>query len=122
VAALAEVVGFRYRWFEERKDFAHGAGMFVLTPEGKISRTLYGISFPERDLKLALTEASEGRLGSPFDRLLLYCFSYDPETHKYALVAKQVMKLGGALTVASLGITLILLWRRDRRRHRLAAA
>lgn len=120
VRALADSVGFRYRWLPEQKDFAHGAGMFVLTPEGRISRTLYGIEFSPRDLRLSLTEASEGRLGSPFDKLLLYCFSYDPETHKYAMVARNVMRLGGLLTVVALGSLLMVLWRRDR--QRMAAA
>jgi protein SCO1/2 len=115
VRRLADAVGFRYRWLEAQKQFSHAAGMFVLTPEGKISRTLYGIDYPVQDLRFSLLEASEGRLGSPLDRLVLYCFQYDPETHKYALVALNVMKLGGVLTVVCLGLLLGFLWIRERR-------
>ena len=120
VRALADALGFRYRWFEDKKEFAHGAGMFALTPDGTVSRTLYGIAFSARDLKLSLAEASEGRLGSPFDKLLLYCFRYDEASHKYALVARNVMKVGGALTVGTLAVFLTLLWTRERGRSRAA--
>lgn len=116
VRALADHLGFAYRWLPEKKEFSHAAGMFVLTPDGKISRTLYGISFPSKDLRFSLMEASEGRLGSPMDKLLLYCFQYDPETHKYAMVAVNVMKLGGLLTVLGIGIFLAVNWTRERRR------
>jgi len=112
IKALADALGFRYRWVEEQKEFAHAAGMFALTPDGKISRTLYGIEYSSRDLKLTLVEAGEGRLGSPFDRLLLYCFQYDGETHKYALVAVNIMKLGGLATVLIMGTFLLVQWRR----------
>ena len=121
VRTLADAVGFAYRWLPEKKEFSHAAGIFLLTPEGKISRTLYGIAYPAKDLKFSLLEASEGRLGSPMDKLLLYCFAYDPEKHKYALVALNVMKLGGALTVLALGIFLAVNWTRERRRHSLPA-
>ncbi len=116
VRRLADALGFGYRYMPERKQFAHAAGIFVLTPDGTISRTLYGIEFPSKDLKLSLIEASEGRLGSPVDKLVLYCFQYDPETHKYALAAINVMKLGGLLTVVVLGSFLAVHWGRERRR------
>ena len=91
--------------------------MFALTPDGKISRTLYGIEFSSRDLRLTLLEAEEGRLGSPFDRLLLYCFQYDGETHKYALVAANIMKMGGVATVLIMGTFLLVHWRRRETVH-----
>jgi protein SCO1/2 len=115
IRVLANALGFRYRWVAEKEEFAHAAGMFVLTPEGKISRTLYGIEFAARDLRLSLVEAAEGRLGTPFDRLLLYCFQYDPETHKYSLVAVNVMKLGALATLIALGAFLTVQWSRERR-------
>jgi protein SCO1/2 len=118
VRTLADALGFKYRWLEEKGEFAHAAGIFVLTPDGTISRTLYGIQFAEKDLRLSLVEASEGRLGSPFDKLLLYCFQYDSETHKYALVAVNVMKLGGLLMVIAIGTFLVVQWTRERRLHR----
>jgi len=117
VRRLADALGFRYRWLEKEKQFAHAAGIFVLTPEGRVSRTLYGIEFAPKDLRLSLVEAGEGKLGSPFDRILLYCYQYDAKTHKYALVARNAMKLGGLLTMTALGTLLGVLWSRDRRRR-----
>jgi protein SCO1/2 len=118
VRTLADSLGFAYRWIPEEQQFAHAAGMFVLTPGGTVSRTLYGIAFPGQDLRLSLVEAGKGKLGSPVDKLLLYCFQYDPATHKYALVAINVMKLGGLLTVVLLGGFLAVQWTRERRKRR----
>ena len=120
VRRLADALGFRYRWVEEQKEFAHAAGLFVLTPEGKLSRTLYGIEFASKDLRLSLLEAGEGKLGSPMDKLILFCFKYDDAAHKYVMVAMNVMKLGGLLTVIALGGLLIILWSRERRQPRHA--
>jgi protein SCO1/2 len=117
VRALADSLGFAYRWVPEKKEFAHAAGMFVLTPDGTISRTLYGIAFPSRDLRLSLVEAGKGNLGSPVDKLLLYCFQYDPAARKYAMVAVNLMKLGGLLMVIVLGAFLSVQWTRERRRR-----
>jgi len=117
VARLADALGFGYRWVEEQQQFAHAAGMFVLTSDGTVSRTLYGIEYPERDLRLSLTEASQGKLGSPLDKLTLYCFQYNPQTGSYAMVATNVMKLGGLVTVILLGGFIGLQWLRERARH-----
>ncbi len=119
---LADALGFGYRYDPIRKQYAHPAGMFVLTPEGTISRTLYGIEFSPKDLRLSLTEASQGRLGTPLDKFLMYCYQYDPKTHKYALVAANVMKAGGLVSLIVLGALLAVLWTRERRRHRPATA
>ena len=115
VARLAQAVGFHYRWDEESKQYAHAAGIFVLTPDGRVSRTLYGIQFPARDLRLALVEASQGGIGSPVDRLLLFCYHYDPETRRYGLTPMGVMRIGGVLTMVFLGMFLLSAWRRERR-------
>jgi protein SCO1/2 len=115
VSRLAKAVGFRYRWDEESKQYAHAAGIFVLTPDGRVSRTLYGITFPARDLRLALVEASQGGIGSPVDRLLLFCYHYDPETRRYGLTPMAVMRIGGVLTMVFLGMFLLSAWRRERR-------
>jgi len=117
VRRLADALGFGYRWVPDQKQFAHAAGLFVLTPEGKISRTLYGIQFPAKELKLSLVEAGQGKLGSPLDKLILFCFHYDAETHRYAVVATNVMKLGGLATLILLGGFVTLLWARERRHH-----
>jgi protein SCO1/2 len=120
VRRLADALGFKYRWVPDRKEFAHAAGMFVLTPEGKVSRTFYGVEFPSKDLRLSLVEAGEGKLGSPFDKLLLYCFQYDAKAHKYAMVAMNVMKVGGLFTIIALGVFLAVFWSRERHRPRHA--
>ncbi len=120
---LAEQVGFHYRYDEKTSQFAHAAAIMVLTPEGKVSRYLYGIRFSPRDLRLALTEAAESKFGLS-DRLLLFCFHYDPQARGYVLFATNFMRAGGALTVLALGLALFRLWRRERpvRRENLVTA
>lgn len=105
-STLAEAIGFKYYYDEEQEQFAHAALLTVLTAEGKISRYLYGIQFKERDLHLALVEASEGKVGSTIDRILLYCFHYDPDAGGYVVFAANVMRLGGSIT---LGLMVILI-------------
>ncbi len=122
IDTLTAAVGFKYKYDPKKQQYYHAAGMFVLTPEGKISRTLYGIEYPTKDLRLSLVEASEGKLGTPLDKLILFCCQYDPGTHKYSVVAFQVMKLGGVLTLIGLGGLLGLLWIRERHRSHHAAA
>lgn len=112
IKQLASDVGFNYRYDEDQKQYAHAAGIFVLTPSGKLSRTLYGIQFPSRDLKLALLEASEGKIGTLGDRLLMFCYHYDPKGKKYAIMATQIMKLAGALTVLLLSLYFLFSFRK----------
>lgn len=114
---LADAVGFEYRWDERTKQWAHAAAIFVVTPDGRVSRYLYGIEYPPASLKLALVEAGEGKLGNTVDRLLLYCFHYDPAAGSYVFFATNVMKLGGLLTLVGLGGFLLHLWRGNRRRR-----
>jgi protein SCO1/2 len=85
----------------------------LLTPEGKISRYFYGIQYPSRDLRLGLVEASEGKIGTPADQILLFCYHYDPSTGKYGLLISHVIQAGGALTVLILGIAILLLFRSE---------
>lgn len=112
--ALADAIGFQYYYDEERKEYAHAAGAFVITEKGIISRYLYGLEFKERDLKLALLEASEGKIGSTLDRLILYCFHYDPSSKGYVMMAGNIMKLGGLLTLVIVTIFLSIFWARER--------
>lgn len=114
--ALAEAVGFKYYLDKNTGEYAHPAMTVVLTDEGVISRYLYGIDHEQRNLKLALLEASEGRVGTVMDRLLLYCYRYDPDEKGYVMFAANVMKLGGALTVVLLGLFLGGLWLKERSR------
>lgn len=113
---LADAIGFRYFWDEEQEQYAHPAVVTILTPEGKISRYLYGIEFKTQDLRLALLEASAGRIGSTIDRLLLYCYHYDPEAKGYVVLATNIMKIAGLVTVVILTLFLAILWLRDRTR------
>jgi protein SCO1/2 len=122
IAQLARAVGFRYTWDPAIKQYAHAAGVVVLTPAGRVSRYFYGIEYSPRDLRLGLVEASERRIGSPVDQLLLYCYHYDPTTGKYGMVAMTAVRIGGALTIGSLLAFWISLWWRGRHPPRLAAA
>ncbi|MDO8643599.1 MAG: SCO family protein [bacterium] len=114
IKALAEQIGFRYKYDKEEEQYAHAAGLFILSPEGKISRVLYGVQFEPRDLKLALLEAAQGKIGTLVDRLTLYCYSYDPKTHRYSLFARNLMKLGGLVTVVFLAVLVGGFWWRGR--------
>lgn len=111
---LADAVGFGYYYDEKKQEYAHPAAAFVITPEGKISRYLYGITFKPHDLKLSLLEAADGRTGSTIDRLILYCYHYDPSSKSYALFAGNVMRVGGVLTVLFLGIFLAGYWAKEK--------
>ena len=114
---LADTLGFRYYYVPERDEYAHPAVIFVLTPDGKISRYLYGIEYKPNDIRLALLEASQGKTGSTIDRLILYCYHYDPDAGSYVLFATNVMKLGGAVSLIILALFLGILWLRESRRR-----
>jgi protein SCO1 len=117
IAELARRVGFRYSFDEASGQYAHAAGIVVLTPSGRISRYFYGVDFPPRDLRLALVESSEGKIGSLADKVLLFCFHYDPATGRYSMAALRVMRLGGALTALMLGVVILRWLRRERGRR-----
>ena len=113
---LASEVGFLYKYDESQKQYAHSAALFVLTPEGKISRYLYGIEFRPQDMRLALLEASSGKIGNVVDRILLFCYRYDAQTKKYSVYLGKVMQAGGAGTVLIFGGYLAVFWRSERKR------
>ncbi len=113
IAGLAQAVGFRYTYDAEKNQYAHASGVMVLTPQGKLARYFYGIEYAPRDVRLALVEASAGRIGSPVDQLLLYCYEYDPVTGKYGAIVMRFVRLGGVVTVAGLLSLMWLLRRRD---------
>ena len=119
--ALSDAVGFKYYYDEEKDIYAHAAVLTVLTETGKISRYLYGIRYEKRDFRMALLEASEGKVGNTIDRILLYCYHYDPDAEGYVVVAGNIMRLGGGLTLVILVVFLGLLWLRERRRKMVAA-
>lgn len=122
IERLAQAVGFRYTYDAETGLYNHASGIMVLTPAGRLARYFYGIEYPARDIRLGLVEASEGRIGSPVDAVLLYCFHYDPTTGRYGLLIMNVLRLGGIATVLLLGAFVFVSLRRDRRRAPPAAA
>lgn len=117
ITEIAKAIGIQYKYVEKRKEFAHPAVLVVCTPDGRISRYLYGVQFPEQTLRLALTEASEGKIGSTIDRFLLFCFHYDETSGRYAPTARNIMKIGGFATVFILTVVLIPYWRGRKGKH-----
>jgi protein SCO1/2 len=118
IESLASAAGFRYEWDAEAKEYAHATGVVVLTPEGQIARYLFGIEYAPRDLRFSLVEASQGKLGSIVDQLLLLCYHYDPKSGRYGAVAMGTMRAGGALTVVALGAFVIVSVRSARKSKR----
>ena len=116
IETLASAVGFKYRYVEETNEYAHGAAMMIVTPEGVLSQYLMGVLHDSQTVRLALVEASEGRIGSALDQVLLFCFKYDPKAGRYTPAVINLVKMGGVLTVGFLGAFLFALWRRDVRR------
>ena len=119
---MPKTVGFGYQWNEFDKRYDHGAGLFVLSPDGVLAQVLQGVLYAPRDLRLALVEASDGEVGSTWDRILLTCYSYDPQTQSYSLMVWTVIRVGGVLTVLGLASMIFFLFRRERRRVVPAAA
>jgi protein SCO1/2 len=114
IKKLTEAVGFQYAYDSRTDQFAHGAALLVLTPEGRISRYFYGFEYKPRDLRLALVEASEGKIGTATDQFLLMCFHYDPTTGKYSRNAMMFARAGGVTTLALLGGFMFVMFRRER--------
>jgi protein SCO1/2 len=115
IERLTHAAGFRYVWDEHTRQFAHPTGITVLTPQGRLSRYLFGVEYGPRDLRFALVEASAGKVGTPVDQVLLYCYHYDPETGRYGLVIMRVVRLAGAATVLALGTFIVVMVRRERK-------
>ena len=116
ITRMAKAAGFRYVWDERTQQYAHPAGIVIATPQGKVSRYLFGIDYGPRDLRLAVLDASEGKVSSIFAKALLYCYHYDLSTGRYSLAIMRVVQVSGAATVLSLG-TLIVVWTRRERRQ-----
>jgi protein SCO1/2 len=108
IESVASAAGFRYEWDAEAKEYAHATGLVVVTPEGQIARYLFGIEYAPRDLRFALVEASQGKVGSIVDQLLLLCYHYDPKAGRYGAVAIGTMRAAGALTLLALGAFLFV--------------
>jgi protein SCO1 len=121
ITRVTDAVGFRYTFDEQIGQFAHGALVTVLTPEGRISRYLYGIDYGGRDVRLALVEASNGSIATPVDRALLYCYHWDPTTGRYGFVVMNLIRGAGILTLLGFGTFIVVSLRRERRAARAEA-
>jgi protein SCO1/2 len=115
ITQLTRAVGFRYAYNAEIDQYAHASGIMVATTDGRLSHYFYGIEYAPRDLRLALIDAADRKIGSPVDQLLLACFHYDPKSGKYSLAIMRFVQGAGILTVAGIGLGILLLRRRDRR-------
>jgi protein SCO1/2 len=115
IAALTKAVGFRYAYNASIDQYAHVSGIMVLTPEGRLSRYFYGIEYGPRDVRLALIEAADRRIGTPADQLLLYCFHYDPKSARYSFAIMRLVRTLGVATVLAMVGGIVILRRRERR-------
>jgi protein SCO1 len=113
IQALTEAVGFRYKFDPSSGQFAHASAIMILTPAGKLSRYFYGVEYAPRDIRLGLVEASQNKIGTPVDRVLLFCYHYDPATGKYGAIAMNMVRFGGAAFVLICSTFLLVAWRRD---------
>lgn len=112
---LTSSVGFKYKWNEQEKEWSHASAAIITTPQGIISRYLGGIQFEPKDVKLALNEASGGKIGTLIDKVILFCFHYDPQANKYALYAFNLVRLGGAIIVLVMFLWLLPFWIRTKK-------
>ena len=115
IAALTKAANFRYSFDAKSGIFAHASGIMLLTPDGRISRYFYGVEYPSRDVRLGLVDASAGKIGTPIDHLLLYCFQYDPSTARYSATILRVVRLGGIATILVMVAGILIFRRRDLR-------
>ena len=118
ITALTKAAGFQYHFDEKTGQFAHSTAIMVLTPQGKIAQYYYGVEFPPGDLRLAMVQASHGKIGTLADQILLYCYHYDVAAGKYNLVIFRVLRLAGVVTMVLLGGFMIMMFRRD---HKMGA-
>ena len=111
---LTKAAGFRYVWDAETQQFAHPTGVMVLTPDGRLARYLFGIEYGPRDLRYAIVDASNGRVGSAVDSLLLFCYHYDPARGRYGVAIMRLIRAGGAATVLALGAFIFIMVRKEK--------
>jgi protein SCO1 len=122
IKRVTDAVGFRYKWDVYTATFAHASAIYVLTPEGKLSKYFYGIEYSPKDMRLGLVEASANKIGSAVDQILLFCYHFDPTTAKYTVVAIDLLRAAGAVTVLALGGFVFIMLRKDSRQKGIRAA
>ena len=113
INALTKAVGFQFQWDEKTQQYAHATTIVVLTPDRHVAQYFYGVEFPPKDLRLGLVEASQNKIGSITDQMLLYCYHYDPRTGKYGAIISRIMSIAGAATILFLGTFIFILYRAD---------
>jgi protein SCO1/2 len=118
IKALTEAVGYQYKFDPATGQFAHASAIMILTPQGKLSRYFYGVEYAPRDVRLGLVEASQNKIGTPVDQVLLFCYHYDPGSGKYGAIAMNMVRLAGAAFVLICGVFLFVSWRHDWQRDR----
>jgi protein SCO1/2 len=113
IKKVADAVGFRYAWDEKQQQYAHASAIFLLTPDGKVSRYFFGIEYSPKDMRLGLTEASNGKIGGPVEKVLLFCYHYDATLGKYSMMVMRLIQVGGILTLLALGSFMFVMLRKD---------
>jgi protein SCO1/2 len=116
IDSLADAVGFHYKYIPQLHQYAHAAGIVVLTPAGKVAQYFYGIEYPAQDLRLALVQGSHEQIGSVVDQILLYCCTYDPGTGRYHALVSRLLEIAGGATILLIGGALLFLFRWDAKR------
>ena len=109
-----DAAGYSFKWVASTREYAHPAALIFAGEDGTITRYLHGLDLPARDVRKALVEASEGKVGSPVDQILMFCYQYDPGSNSYVLHATNLMKLGGMFTLMLIGVGLFVFWRKER--------
>jgi protein SCO1/2 len=115
IARVTRAAGFTYKWDEATGQYAHVSGILVTTPQGRLSRYFYGVEYSPKELRMALVESGQGRIGSAIDELLLFCYHYDPTSGRYGATVMNIVRLGGVLTLAALAAFFVMMRRRDGR-------
>ena len=115
IARIADAAGFRFKRDEQSGEYAHAAAIMVATPGGRLARYFYGVEYAPRDVRFALIEAAESRIGSVVDQLLLFCYRYDPHSARYTAAVMNLVRVSGVLTALGLGTFMVVFWRRDAR-------
>ncbi len=121
IRKVTDAVGFRYAWDEKQEQYAHASAIFLLTPDGKVSRYFFGIAYSPKDMRLGLTEASNGKIGGPVEKIMLLCYHYDATLGKYSVLVMRLIQVGGLITLLALGSFMFVMLRRDSRTKQAVA-
>jgi protein SCO1/2 len=113
IVAATKAANFRYNYIAKSSQYAHASGIMILTPEGRISRYFYGVEYPGRDMRLGLVDASAGKIGTPIDRVLLFCYEYDPSSATYSASILKIIRFAGILTVLGIVMGIVIFRRRE---------